>query len=164
MFDRFGEFDSAEEINLTADGLFNEGDFENIKVLAKENGIDEAYAEAFTAGDIPVLCDAMTAAIGKLDMEAAELKPKEIMEDWLDYIKARCAEEEEMAAAVRKKGKSLKGCIAALLVWSFDHQNTVDKDILKEAKVSGARVTLGIPGIGTAKKIITEYYLGKKAV
>ena len=129
MFDRFGEFDSAEEINLTADGLFNEGDFENIKVLAKENGIDEAYAEAFTAGDIPVLCDAMTAAIGKLDMEAAELKPKEIMEDWLDYIKARCAEEEEMAAAVRKKGKSLKGCIAALLVWSFSHQNAVDKEM-----------------------------------
>ena len=102
MFDRFGEFDSAEEINLTADGLFNEGDFENIKVLARENGIDEAYAEMFTAGDIPVLCDAMTAAIGKLDVEAAELKPKEIMEDWLDYIKARCAEEEEMAAAVEK--------------------------------------------------------------
>lgn len=159
MFERFGEFGSAEEINETAVNLRKEGDMENIKVLAKENGIDEEIAEVFIDGDILYLCDGMTAAIGKIDVECMELKPKEIMQDWTEYIKARCFEDAGMAAAVRKKGKSLKGCIAALLKWSFANQMPVDKDILKAAKVNIDRVTLGIPGIGTAKKIITEYYM-----
>ena len=161
MFERFGEFDSAAEINETAVNLRKEGDKESNRILAKENGIDEEIAEAFIDGDILYLCDDMTAAIGKIDVESVELKPKEIMQDWTEYIKIRCSEDGRMAAAVRKKGKSLKGCIAALLKWSFANQILVDKDILKAAKVNAGRVTLGIPGIGTAKKIITEYYLGK---
>lgn len=161
MFDRFGEFGSAEEINETAVNLRREGDTEGIMVLAEENGIEKEIAEVFIDGDIFYLCDAMTAAIGKIDVESRELKPKEIMEDWTEYIKARCFEDAGMAAAVRTKKKSLKGCIAALLKWSFRNQIPVDKDILKEAKVNAGRVTLGIPGIGTAKKIITEYYMGK---
>ncbi len=162
MFERFGEFGTAEEINETAVNLRKEGDMENIKVLAKENGIDEEIAELFIDGYILYLCDTMTAAIGKIDVESWELKPKEIMQDWTEYIKARCFEDAGMAAAVRAKGKSLKGCIAALLKWSFANQIPVDKDILNEAKISVGRVTLGIPGIGTAKKIITEYYLGRQ--
>lgn len=161
MFERFGEFGSAEEINETAVNLRKEGDMENIKVLAKENGIDEEIAEVFIDGDLLYLCDDMTAAIGKIDVESMELKPKEIMQDWTEYIKARCFEDAGMAAAVRKKGKSLKGCIAAMLKWSFSNQIPVGKDILKEAEVNVGKATLGIPGIGTAKKIITEYYMGK---
>ncbi|MBD5550456.1 MAG: hypothetical protein HDQ96_04665 [Lachnospiraceae bacterium] len=162
MFDRFGEFSSAEEINETAVNLRKEGDTESIIILAKENGIEEEIAEVFIDGDILYLCDAMTAAIGKIDVESAELKPKEIMQDWTEYIKARCFDDAGMAASVRMKGKSLKGCIAALLAWSFENQIPVDKDILKKAKVNAGRVTLGIPGIGTAKKIITNYYMGKQ--
>ena len=81
MFDKFGEFDSCEEINELAENLFNEGDTESIKVVAVENGISEEYAEMFIAGDIPFLCDPLTAALGKIDVECADLKPKEIMED-----------------------------------------------------------------------------------
>ena len=44
---------------------------------------------------------------------------KGIMGDWVGYIKARCGEDRKTAEAVRKKGKSLKGCVAALLCWSF---------------------------------------------
>lgn len=161
MFDRFGEFDSAEEINETAVNLRKEGDTESIKILAKENGIDDDVAEVFIEGSLLYLCDNMTAAIGKIDIEAQDLKVKEIMADWADYIKARCFEDENMAKAVRRKDKSLKGCIAALLTWSFKNQIPVDKDIMKEAGVKAGRCTLGIPGIGTAKKIITGYYLGK---
>lgn len=163
MFDKFGEFDSAEEINMAADGLFNEGDFDSIKVLAQENGIDDAFAEMFIEGLIPGICDDMTAAMGKLDIEAKELKAPEIMEDWIGYIKVRCEEDAEMAKAVRRKGKSLKGCIAALLAWSWKHQYDVDKEIMKAAGVTAGKVTLGIPGVGTAKKIITEYYTEGKA-
>lgn len=161
MYERFGEFNSAEEINETAVNLRREGDIESIKILAKENGIDEDVVEVFLDGSLIYLCDTMTAAIGKIDVEASEMKAKEIMVDWADYIKARCFEDENMARAVRRKDKSLKGCIGALLTWSFKNQIPIDKEIMKAAGVSSGRCTLGIPGMGTAKQIITKYYLGK---
>ena len=153
MFDKFGEMDSFGEINELADNLFNEGDTASIKTMAKENGIDKEYVDMYLAGDIPVLCDAMTAAL-------ADLKPKEIMEDWVEYMRGQCAENEILAFNIRKKGKTLKGCIAALLSWSFKNQQTIDKDIIKAAGVSAGKVTLGIPGMARAKQIITDYYMG----
>lgn len=162
IFDKFGEFGSADEINELAKNLLKEGDKASIKALAKENGIPEEFAKMFISGDIPVLCDVQTAAVGKIDVEAKELKPQDIMADWTEYIKAVCMEDEAMAVAVRKKDKSLKGCIGALLKWSFGHQQPVDKDILKEAKVSARKVTLGIPGQATARKLIRGYYGGTK--
>ncbi|MBE5886736.1 MAG: hypothetical protein E7284_10080 [Lachnospiraceae bacterium] len=161
MFDRFGEFDSAAEINKTAVNLRKEGDIESIKVLAEENGIDLDIAEAFIDGDLFYLCDDMAAAIGKIEVESKELKPVEIMEDWVEYLKARCFEDENMAKAIRRKEKSLKGAIGALLTWSFKHQIPIDKDIMKAAGVTAGRCTLGIPGMAKAKQIMTEYYLGK---
>ena len=160
MFEKIGEFDSFEEINGLAENLFNEGDIESLKAMAKENGIQNDFVEMYIQGDIPVLCDPLTAAMGKIDVEVAELKPKEIMEDWVEYLRGQCMENELLARRVRKKGKSLKGCIAALLSWSFKRQQKVDKDIIKAAGVHAGRVTLGIPGMARAKKIITEYYLG----
>lgn len=161
MFDKFGEMNSYKEINELADNLFNEGDQESLKEMAKENGIMQEVVEMYLQGDIPVLCDPLTAALGKIDVEAEELKPKEIMEDWVEYLRGQCMENEILAHQVRKKGKSLKGCIAALLKWSFANQIPVGQDILKEAGVKAGRVTLGIPGMARAKKIITEYYMGK---
>ncbi len=161
MFEKFGEMSSYKELNELADNLFNEGDVESLKEMAKENGIGSEYVEMYLQGEIPELCDSLTAALGKIDVETEELKPKEIMEDWVEYLRGQCMENEILAHQVRKKGKSLKGCIAALLSWSFKNQNTVDKDIVKAAGVSAGRVTLGIPGMGRAKKIITEYYMGK---
>lgn len=159
MFEQFGEFGSAAEINETAVNLRREGDVENLKVLAKENGIDEDVLEVFMEGTLLYLCDDMTAAIGKIEMEAKEVKCAEIMEDWVEYIKAQCLEKPEVARAVRKKRKSLSECIAEILAWSFKHQNTVDKKIMKAAGVTAGRCTLGIPGMARAKQIITEYYL-----
>lgn len=159
MFDIFGEFNSCEEINESAEGLFNEGDVESLKTLAKENGIPEEIVQMYMEGDVPVFCDAQMAAVGKIEVEEAELKPQEIMVDWIEYLKVQIMEDEELARNVRKKGKSLKGMIAALLKWSFGHQQQIDKGILDAAGVK-ARVTLGIPGMGRAKKIIREYYGG----
>lgn len=48
----FGEFDSAEELNMAAAGLKEEGDIKNIYVLAKENGIEKEDAEAYIKGEI----------------------------------------------------------------------------------------------------------------
>lgn len=161
MFDKFGEMDSADEINELAENLLNEGDIDSLEAMAKENGIPMEYVLAYKEGEIPFICDDMTAALGKIDVEAAELKPKEIMEDWVEYLRGQCMENELLAFNVRKKGKSLKGCIAALLMWSFKNQQTVDKDIIKAAGVSAGKVTLGIPGMARAKQIITDYYMGK---
>ncbi len=86
MFDKFGEFDSYTEINELADNLLNEGDTGSIRDLAKENGIPEDYAEMFLQGDIPALCDSLTAAIGKIETEMAELKPQELLSDWTESL------------------------------------------------------------------------------
>ncbi len=161
MFDKFGEFDSYKEINELAENLFNEGDMDSIRVVAKENGIEEEIAELYINGEMPELCDALTAALGKIEVESMDLKPKEIMEDWTEYLKGQCMDNELMAYRVRKKGKSLKGCIATILSWSFKNQIPVDDEIKKAAGVSAGRVTLGIPGMGRAKRIIRDYYMGK---
>ena len=79
----------------------------------------------------------------------------------MEYLKSQCMENELMAYSVRKKGKSLKGCIAALLKWSFGNQIPIEKEILKAAGATAGRVTLGIPGMARAKQIITNYYMGK---
>lgn len=163
MFEKFGEFESCKEINELAENLFNEGDTDSIKVMAAENGIPEELVEAYIQGDIPILCDPLTAALGKIDVEAAELKPKEIMEDWVEYLRGQCMENEMLCHQIRKKEKSLKGMIGALLAWSFKNQQPIDKDIIRAAGVSAGKVTIGIPGIGRAKKIIKEYYMGGKS-
>lgn len=63
MFEKFGELDSFKEINELADNLFNEGDLDSLRVMAKENGIQEDFVEMYLQGDLPVLCDALTAAV-----------------------------------------------------------------------------------------------------
>lgn len=136
MFEKFGELNSFGEINELAENLFNEGDTESLRAMAKENGIQSDFVDMYLQGEIPALCDQLTAALGKIDVEVAELKPKEIMEDWVEYLRGQCMENELLAFNVRKKGKSLKGCIAALLMWSFKNQQTVDKDIIKAAGVA----------------------------
>ena len=45
MFDKFGEFDSYEEINRAAKAQLEEGDLEAIRTIAEENGLDPEDAE-----------------------------------------------------------------------------------------------------------------------
>ena len=160
MFDKFGEMGSAGEINDLAANLLKEADTESIRILAKENGIESEIADMYITGDIAERCDDTMAAVGKIEVEAGELKPPEIMQDWIEYVKGQCMESEEMARAVRSKGKTIKGMIGELLKWGFKHQYNIDKDIMKASGVNANKCTLGIPGMGTAKKIIKEYYTG----
>ena len=162
MFDRFGELDSYEQLNELAENLFNEGDLDGIRTLAEENGIGE-FAGPYIEGDIPSLCDAETAAVGKLTVEADALKLKGLMLDWLDYAKALAAKKEPVAIGIRKKNRSLEGCMAVLLKAAFQNQMTVDSKIIKAAGIKGAgKVTFGVPSMGEAKKLISDYYGGKK--
>lgn len=162
MFEVFGEFDSAEEINASAAGLKEEGDIESLYTLAKENGLEKEDVDDYVEGYVDTLvANPLMAALGKIEVEEKELKPEHIMTDWVTYIKTKCAQDERVAIAVRKKGKSIKGCIAAILKYSFGIRKTVDKDIVKEAGISAGRVDLGIPGMLEVREIIDKYYLGE---
>lgn len=125
MFEKFGEMSSCREINELAENLLNEGDIQSLKVMAQENGIPEDYVEMYRSGDIPYLCDAVTAAMGKLDVECGSLKLAGLMNDWVEYIRGLCMEDEMVAHQVRKKGKSLKQCIGDLpdmkYKWKYDN-------------------------------------------
>lgn len=158
LYEKFGEMDSAGEINTLAENLFNEGDIKALKEMAKENGIDPEMTEMYISGQIPALTDVTMAAAGKIDVEEAELQPKTIMIDWIEYIRELIMGSEIMAHKVRKKGKSLKGCISHILKWSFKNMVPVDKEILKAAGVTQT-VKLGIPSMADAKKLIREYYM-----
>ena len=160
MYDKFGEFDSWEEINKAAAGLKEEGDEKSLVELAEENGIDKEDAEDYIDGAIEELCTPLIAALGKIAVEEKNLKPKDIMEDWVSYIRTLCTEDEKVSLGVRRKTRSLKGCIGELLKYGFNHQQSIDKDILKAAGVNASKVTLGMPGARVAHKIIKEYYGG----
>lgn len=108
LFEKFGEFDSAEELNRAAAAQLEEGDIDAIYGIAEENGLDREDAEDYIDGAAPELCTPIMAALGKLKVEAAELEPQEIMEDWLTYIRIQCAEHPETAEAVRKKAALLR--------------------------------------------------------
>jgi hypothetical protein len=113
MFEIFGEFNSAEEINQAAEGLLAEGDKDNILKLAVENGLDKEFAQAYIDGDIPVLTDPLMAAVGKLELERKNVKGRVvigILDDLVNYLMTSCSTE-EFAKAVRMKGKTLQGCI-----------------------------------------------------
>lgn len=57
MFEKFGELNSFGEINELAENLFNEGDTESLRAMAKENGIQSDFVDMYLQGEIPVLCD-----------------------------------------------------------------------------------------------------------
>lgn len=161
MFEKFGEFNSAEEINECAAGLKAEGDEKSLYEMAEENGLDKEYVEDYLDDCTDKLCNPLTAALGKIEVEEKELKPQQIMVDWVNYIKTQCTKDETMARAVRKKDKSIKNCIGAILKEAFAHQMKIDKDIIKAAGVNASRVTLGMPGMVRVNEIIKNYYLAE---
>lgn len=114
MFDLYGNM-TAEEINLAAEGLFNEGDLESLREMAAENGLDPEFVELYINGEIPELCDAATAAIGKLEIEKKEKAVKAYntkipADPIVEYLIGQC-EKEQMALAIRRPEKTLIGCL-----------------------------------------------------
>lgn len=165
LYEKYGEFDSFEEINLAVANQKNEGDLEAVKEIAKENGIDEMDVEDFINGDIDTLCTLTSAAVGKLSVEKEQLEMVELMSDWEAWIEKECLENASFAAAVRKKGKSLAEVMAKLMDYAFENSIEVPKEIKKHSKAGSkaSKVTFGVPGMVTAARLIREYYLGGDA-
>lgn len=159
MFEKFGNMNSAEEINAKAKALKESGDVESVYALAEENGLEKEDTMDYLDECMDELCSVQMAAIGKLKVEKAALRQDGIIEDWIAKIETLAMEEWPAAVAIRKSGKSLKGCIAELLKWSWKNCYVIDSEITKLAGVSG-QVKLGIPSMRTAYQIIRDYYLG----
>jgi len=165
MFDKFGEFDSAKEINEKAAELKVAKDEAGLVALAAENGIDKEDAEDYMDDCVEVLASPLMAAVGKLKVEAEELKLKGVLLDWLDELKVMCSENEEFAAAVRKKGKDLAGYIAATAETSYVNRAVVDRRIVEKTvqvkKILGNHeLAIGIPDKKTRRELATKHYIG----
>lgn len=73
LFPKFGEMD-FEGLNEAAEGLKEEGDMENLKVLALENGLDPEDAEDYAAGDVKQLATLRQAALGRIKVQEEKTK------------------------------------------------------------------------------------------
>lgn len=168
MFDKFGEFDSVEELNRAAAAQKAEGDEEALVELAKENGIDKEDAEDYMDDCIDELATPLSAALGKIKVEAEVLKIEGILADWKDTVIEMCTENQELQVAVRKKGKNLCECIAKLIKFAFENKAQVPNEIVKKCKVKHngkdeqlrGPLYLGIPNKTEVKQIVLEYYTG----
>ena len=160
LFEKFGEMNSAEELERAAAGLIAEGDKESLLILAQENGFDEEDVEDWL--DFGCEISITEAAVGKLKVEEKELAlPTDILiHDWVDYVRKMSLEDVNIAKAVRTKEKNLADCIGKIMRRAFENQWSVPANITEKTKTS-ARVTFGIPSEIATRKIIREYYGGK---
>ena len=161
MWDKFGEFDSWEEINRAAKAQLEEGDMDAVRAIAEENGIDPEDAEDFCTGTIDELTVPALAAVGKLEVEAKDLKITGMLEDWKDLVEHMCLESPKMALAVRRKGKSLKDCMAKIMKESSEKRARMDDRIAKAAGIP-TPVYIGTATKARIKEIARDYYLGEK--
>lgn len=165
MFEKFGEFDSAEELNRAAAAQKAEGDKEALMALAKENGIDREDAEDYWEGHVDSLCTVRSAALAKLELEQEDLKLSGVLKDWVAEIADLAIDDDALAAGIRRKGKSLAEYIALTAEEGYKNHCNVDKRIVnytKEIKqiTGGHEFAIGIPDRRTRKKLITGYYGG----
>ena len=168
MFEKFGEFDSHEELNRAAAAQLAEGDEEAILIIAEENGIDKEDAQDYIDGFATEFVTPLMAAVGKLAVENKELNLEGLFVDWKEQISQMCMGDEKLCLAVRKKGKRLEECLGRILKVSFETKKQVDERICKAAGLrnTGRKdpVYLGIPNRSEVKKIIRGYYLGEEKV
>ena len=167
MFEKYGEFNSYEEINQKAKELMEAADTNAVRELAKENGLDPQDAEDYLTGAETMFCTDLMAAVGKLNLEEKDLEIGGVLKDWVDCIRDMCVDVDGMAAAVRKKKKKLSECMAALISFSFENKVQVSDKIVDVTKVThnGKKekmrkpLYLGVPNRTEARKIIQDYYM-----
>lgn len=164
MYEKFGEFDSFEELNRAAAAQKAEGDEEALFALAQENGLDKEDVEDYLDGIVEELATVSMAAIGKLKLEKEDLKLGGVLSDWGDELMEMCMESQELAAAVRKKGKYLAGYIAATADSGWKNRVIVDKRIVNKTKevkkiIGTHEFAIGIPDRKTRRELARAYYL-----
>ena len=113
LFEKFGEFDSVEELNRAAAGQLEQGDIEALKLLAKENGIEEDDVEDYIDGCVDELATLQMAAYGRIAVEEKQVQTECSDMEYAAVrviamiLKTMCTDT-DIAAAVMKKGKRIK--------------------------------------------------------
>lgn len=166
MYEKFGEFDSVEELNKKAEELKAAGDEKELIELAKENGIDKEDAEDYMDDCTDELATPLMAAVGKIKAESEHLKLAGVLIDWKDTIMEMCTEDIRFQRAVRKKGKSMTGCMAKLMTFAFENKVQISEEIIKATKINHngkveqmrGPVYMGIPNKREVRQIVREYY------
>lgn len=164
LFEKFGEFDSAEEINRAAKAQLEQGDTEAVKLIAWENGIDEMDAEDFISGDLPELCTELSAALGKLEIEKTYLDIKDMTYgSWVAAIQIMLSENPELCRAYRRKEKRLAVILAMATVKCSKTRTNAPHMIVEEAKKLDKNIPSPLPmgaiSIGDFKQLVREYYI-----
>lgn len=125
MYDKFGEFDSAEELNQAAAGLLSEGDITSLKELGLENGIDEADVEDYIDGCADEFATVSMAAFGKLAAEEKSIKDKKEYQQAariiFPMVRGLCLKE-SFCRAVMKKGKRAMNVYEAMKKEASNHK------------------------------------------
>lgn len=167
MWEKFGEFNSADELNRAALAQRAEGDAEAVRALAEENGLDPEDAEDFLAGYADFITLPFGAAVGKLEVEAADLKLEGVLKDWVNDLAEQCRDDNELIEGVRRKGKDLAGYIALIIGYGYENRIMVDDRIVKRTKqvkqiMGSHQLTIGAEDARTRRRLALEYYCGKK--
>lgn len=167
MFEKFGEFDSAEELNRAAAEKKAEGNEEELIALALENGLDKEDAEDYMDGCLDEITPLM-AAIGKLKVESEDLKLSGVLMDWVSELIELCGNDINFSIAVRKKGKDLAGFLALTAETGYEHRCVVDKRIVAKAGkiksiVGSHEFAIGIPDKKTRRELALKFYMGVQA-
>ncbi len=168
MFDKFGEFNSVEEINAKARELKEAQDKDGLYALATENGMPAMDVDDYMDGLVEQFTMPIMAALGKIEAESKDIGVDGILVDWEGILKEMCSEDLEMAAAVRRKGKRLAEYMARLLRYAFETKVQISDKIVditmvnhngKEEKMRKP-LYLGVPNKAQVKKLAREYYMG----
>lgn len=128
MFEKFGEFDTLEELNAAAEGQKEQGDRKALLELAKENGIDIEDAEDYMDGYNDELATLPMAAYGRISIEQAESEKRSnyievmIMNVIISMLKGLCTDPLIMAAVIRK-GKRISAIMQAIKEEASKHKS-----------------------------------------
>lgn len=165
MWDRFGQFGSAEEINRAAAAQKAEGDEEALVALAIENGLDREDAEDYMDGATNKLCTPMSAAIGKLRMEAEHLELKnELAELYEEIVTVLFSNDKRdfIMRGIMRTDRSLAGYLAKVIDKGYEKAVTPNREILDKVTAIPqqyrSQMKTGMPSKADRWGIMQEYY------
>ena len=160
----YKEFDSVEALNKEAEELLKAGNEKEIINLAINQGIDEDEARDYIDGIVDTFATANMAAMGKLSIKEKELKIEGILKDWMNTIRRVVLEDKDIAEKVYRK--SVEGCLAEMLAYSFENKVKVPDAIasVTTVTINGKKekmrtpVYMGVPNSTDARQIVQKYY------
>lgn len=128
MFEKFGEFNSVEELNMAAEGFLKEGDLESLYALAEENGIDKEDVEDYVNGDTKVFATLSMAVFGRIDVQEKEIAKNEDKNEKminmviLNMTKAIMTDH-DIQEGIMKKGKRITKIMELMKKEAKKHQD-----------------------------------------